>query len=109
SYASEVAKAFGTDHHEFRAKSGDFIDMIPDLPEFFDQPLGDTTSLPTLVLSRFTRKEITVAHSGDGGDELFWGYPHQTVLYYSKYLKFIPEKLRQNFFEALANVTVNNK
>ncbi len=80
-YAREVARAFGTDHHELIVGPRDFLDLIPQVPIYFDQPFADPTLLPTLLLARFARQEVTVALGGDGGDELFFGYTYQEALH----------------------------
>jgi asparagine synthase (glutamine-hydrolysing) len=79
-YAREVAKHFKTRHHELITQASDYFDIIPDIPTYFDQPLGDPTVIPTLLLSKFARQHVTVALSGDGGDELFCGYTYQQAL-----------------------------
>lgn len=73
--ARRAAAAIGTDHHEDRLPLSAAIDLLPDIFEKLDEPLSDASLLPTYLLSRFTRRHVTVALSGDGGDELFAGYP----------------------------------
>ncbi|MGH7445318.1 MAG: asparagine synthase (glutamine-hydrolyzing), partial [Longimicrobiales bacterium] len=78
SYARDVAKHIGSQHHEHILRADDMVGLVPRLPEMLDEPLGDASILPTHVLSRFARERVTVALGGDGGDELFAGYPmHQ--------------------------------
>ena len=72
-YAAEVAHRFGTDHTEFVVHP-DKTDLIERLVWHHDQPFGDSSALPTFLLSELTRQQVTVALSGDGGDELFAGY-----------------------------------
>jgi asparagine synthase (glutamine-hydrolysing) len=72
-YAEAVAKHIGSDHQTFRVTPG-IADDLPKLAEVFGEPFGDSSALPTHWLSRETRKHVTVALSGDGGDELFGGY-----------------------------------
>ncbi|HEX8342092.1 MAG TPA: asparagine synthase (glutamine-hydrolyzing) [Tepidisphaeraceae bacterium] len=72
-YAAEVAKHLGTDHHAFHVTPA-AADDLPKLAAAFGEPFGDSSSLPTHYLSRETRRHVTVALSGDGGDELFGGY-----------------------------------
>jgi asparagine synthase (glutamine-hydrolysing) len=74
-HARRIAEFFGTDHHEHIFKSSTLIDTLPAVAEFMDEPLGDASIVPTHLLSKFTREHVTVALGGDGGDELFAGYP----------------------------------
>jgi asparagine synthase (glutamine-hydrolysing) len=74
SYAREVAAMYNTDHHEIRLDSGEILKIIPEALSTLGEPFGDSSILPTLVVSRETRKDVTVALAGDGGDELFAGY-----------------------------------
>ncbi len=72
-FARETAKLLGTNHRD-EILSPDAMRMLPDIASRLDEPNGDSSCLPTLLLSRFTRQFVTVALSGDGGDELFGGY-----------------------------------
>lgn len=73
-YASNVAKYVGTDHSEILLTSDDAFKLVPGIPDIYDEPMADSSQLPTTLLSSYTRKNVTVALSGDGGDELFAGY-----------------------------------
>ncbi|HET6374349.1 MAG TPA: asparagine synthase (glutamine-hydrolyzing), partial [Candidatus Polarisedimenticolia bacterium] len=103
-YAREVANAFGTDHHELIVGPKDFLDLIPEVPRFFDQPLADPTLLSTLLLARFARKDVTVALSGDGGDELFFGYTYHQALLEMKWLLSLPAAPRKLLFAGMDSV-----
>ncbi len=74
-----VAQSFGTDHHEERLSPRFLLDVVPNLGNLLDEPLGDGSFVPTHLLSRFARQSVTVALGGDGGDELFSGYPTFTA------------------------------
>ncbi|MFT5525152.1 MAG: asparagine synthase (glutamine-hydrolyzing) [Pirellulaceae bacterium] len=73
SHAKLVAKHLGTDHHEFRV-TGDIAELLPQLAHHFDEPFGDSSAVPTWHVAQQAREHVTVALSGDGGDELFAGY-----------------------------------
>ena len=101
SHAREIAKLFGTEHFEWIAQPKDFFELIPKLPELSDQPLGDPTLISSLLLARFAKEKVTVALSGDGGDELFYGYPHQRALLALEKLAILPKSLREKALKLL--------
>lgn len=72
-YAAQVARRLGTEHHVFRAQP-DLLHTLPDMVRHFGEPFADASALPTWMLARETRKHVTVALGGDGGDEAFAGY-----------------------------------
>lgn len=72
--AKAVAEYIGTKHTELYINAQDVLDLIPDLPQIFDEPFGSVSQVPTILLSRMTKQQVTVAMSGDGGDEFFGGY-----------------------------------
>jgi asparagine synthase (glutamine-hydrolysing) len=98
-YAREVARRLGTDHHEVTLEPAAMLELIPKLPQLLDEPLGDASIIPTYLLSHFTRQHVKVALGGDGGDELFAGYPtlqaHRLAGYYLR----VPRLLRRGLVE----------
>jgi asparagine synthase (glutamine-hydrolysing) len=104
SYASEVANVFKTHHHSLILKPSDFFELIPAIPTYYDQPMADPTLLSTLLLCKFAKKQVTVALSGDGGDELFFGYSYQQILFNLLKVAQLPTSVRSGFFNALNSV-----
>jgi len=74
-HARAVARALGTDHHERRLDPRTMLEIVPNLAEMADEPINDPSLVPTSQLAAFAREHVTVALGGDGGDELFLGYP----------------------------------
>ena len=74
SHASDIAERLGCDHHTLMAEPGEMLAVVPEIANHWDEPFADSSQVPTFLVSRLTRAHVTVALSGDGGDELFGGY-----------------------------------
>jgi asparagine synthase (glutamine-hydrolysing) len=87
-YARQVSERLGTRHHELILTSRAGADLVPKIPDFLDEPFGDSSLIPTYLLSKFAREHVKVALGGDGSDELFAGYPtlaaHRLLGYYER-------------------------
>lgn len=73
-YAAQVAAHLKTDHHEFKVQEKEVIELVDKLIPAYDEPFADSSAFPTMMVSRLARQHVTVALTGDGGDELFHGY-----------------------------------
>lgn len=90
--AARVAKHLGTDHTEITVAPQESLNVIPLLPHMFDEPFGDVSAIPTWLLAKLARTQVTVSLSGDGGDELFAGYDryHRTAKLWQRAQKIGP-------------------
>ncbi|HEU5459279.1 MAG TPA: asparagine synthase C-terminal domain-containing protein, partial [Pyrinomonadaceae bacterium] len=103
-YARGVAKFLGTDHHEERLSANLAANLVSEIGAWMDEPFSDPSLVPTYLLSRFTRKHVTVALGGDGGDELFAGYPMYAGLRWAEVYKRVPSLLRAGVIEPLVRL-----
>ncbi len=103
-YARQVAAHLCTDHHEEKLSAATAGDLISDIGTWLDEPLSDGSLIPTYLLAQFVRKHVTVALGGDGGDELFAGYPmyygHKVADAYGT----IPQFLRSGVIEPIVRM-----
>lgn len=79
-WAKKVAAYLGTDHTEVYCTQQDALGILPQLPDIYDEPLADPSTIPTLLLSRLASRQVKVCLSGDGGDEFFCGYPKYWII-----------------------------
>jgi len=104
-YARSVAEHFGTEHHERIVTAREAQEVIPRLPEIYDEPFADSSQIPTHLVSAFAREQVKVALSGDAGDELFGGYTRYfTIARAWAALKRAPAPLRAAVARPLSRV-----
>ncbi|HXG84939.1 MAG TPA: asparagine synthase (glutamine-hydrolyzing) [Pyrinomonadaceae bacterium] len=109
-FAREVSAHLGTEHYEDKLSVERAADLISEIGTWLDEPLSDGSLLPTLLLSRFVKKHVTVALGGDGGDEIFAGYPTYYAHKVANIYGAIPQFLRNNLIEPIVNnLPVSNK
>lgn len=93
-YAKEVAKLYKTDHETIKVNPNIFKDELFKTADYYDEPFADNSLIPSIFLSRFARKKVTVALSGDGGDENFAGYGRYDIVKFGESYNKIPAALR---------------
>ncbi len=103
--AKDVAKHLGTEHHELYCTKQDFKAQLGNIADFFDEPFGDSSFIPTYLVSKMARESVTVSLSADGGDEIFGGYTKYQVInnYFNKIQK-LPKLVRNLGAGALSQV-----
>ena len=94
-YARLVAEKLGTEHHSIECNYREGIELINDFSSYYDEPFADSSAIPTMLLSKYTRKHVTVALSGDGGDEAFIGYTRYKRIKMMNTLFLLPLPIRQ--------------
>lgn len=99
--AASYAEILGTEHKETICKPKDILKMLPSLFKVYDEPFADSSALPSLLLNKITKRDVTVALSGDGGDESFLGYNHFDLVKKFNRLLYIPY-----FFRAIISVLI---
>ena len=95
SFSREISKYLNTDHNELIVTSNDALKIIPMLSNIYDEPFSDSSQIPTIILSKFAKQKVTVALTGDGGDEIFGGYNRHVygALFYNRFQK-LPKKIQ---------------
>jgi asparagine synthase (glutamine-hydrolysing) len=105
-YAKSVAKHLGTSHTELYVTSNEAMDVIPSLAQMYDEPFADSSQIPTHLVAQLARKHVTVALSGDAGDELFAGYwRHFMATRIWNKSQYSPKVLRHLFANAITSLS----
>lgn len=109
-YARDTAQLFGTSHHDDVLSMDGASDLLAEIASKLDEPLGDSSLLPTYLLCRFTRQRVTVALGGDGGDELFAGYdPFRALRYANLYKTLLPSPVHAGVRMVMARLPVSHR
>ncbi len=107
-FARQTAEYLGTEHTEFYCDERDALELIPSLPLIYDEPFGDQSAIPTLLVSRLAVKDVKVALSADGGDEVFAGYNRYSFLQkQGRFLNEIPSVLRKSAAGIMERIPAN--
>ncbi|PIZ34358.1 MAG: asparagine synthase (glutamine-hydrolyzing) [Alphaproteobacteria bacterium CG_4_10_14_0_8_um_filter_37_21] len=108
-YAKEIAAHLGTDHHELYLPIKKAEELIPKIPEYYDEPFADASQLPTMLVSQMAKQKVTVALSGDGGDELYCGYGrYDDVLRLQKFIPYAKIANKIPFFKCFVSMLTKN-
>lgn len=108
-HAQAVAKHLGTNHTEFKVTAKEALEVIPQLPELYDEPFADTSAIPSFIISRCARQQVTVALSGDAGDELFGGY--RSYLFAQKIWSkqaWLPHSIRSSLMQGILSLSTTS-
>ena len=108
-YASKISEYLGTCHNEIRVTANDALSVVPKIPALYDEPFSDSSQIPTYLICKAARQKVTVALSGDAGDELFGGYNRYFwgERIWSK-IDWIPLSLRRSIGLAAQNISVES-
>jgi asparagine synthase (glutamine-hydrolysing) len=95
-FAKEIAAHLGTDHTEYYCTQKEALEIVPQLPFYYDEPFADSSAIPTTLVSKVAREKVTVALSADAGDEIFAGYNrYDYAMKYGKTIQSVPALLRK--------------
>lgn len=108
-FAKEIATHLGTDHTEYYCTPQEALEIIPQLPFYYDEPFADSSAIPTILVSRLAKQKVTVALSADAGDEIFAGYNrYDYIARYGKKINAIPRPFRKMAVAAMENISSEN-
>ena len=102
-HARRIAEHVGADHHEFIVRP-DALEVLPTLVEHYGEPYADSSAVPTYYVAKETRKHVTVALNGDGGDESFAGYERYIALGLTEKYRKVPSFLRESVIKEAVNL-----
>lgn len=108
-FAKDIATHLGTDHTEYYCTAKEALDIVPQLPFFYDEPFADSSAIPTSLVSKIARQKVTVALSADAGDEVFAGYNrYDYMMRYGKILPRIPAFIRKTASSIMDVIPANS-
>lgn len=105
-HAKTIAEYLGTNHTEYYMNNNDMLDLVESLPFYYDEPFGDSSALPTMIVSKLAKEKVTVALSSDGGDEAFCGYSKYFFL--NKFSDIFSNKLKRKLLKSSLNLISEN-
>jgi len=104
-YAKEVAKHIGTEHYEYQCSQSEALEIITDLPYYYDEPFADSSAIPTTLVCKMAKKQVTVALSADAGDEVFAGYNrYDYMMKHGKILNQLPQFIRKGMSGIMSSI-----
>jgi asparagine synthase (glutamine-hydrolysing) len=105
-FAKQIADQLGTNHTEYYCSAKEAMDIIPELPYYYDEPFADSSAIPTILVSRMARQQVTVALSADAGDEIFAGYNRYDYLYkYGRKINALPRPVRKLAVATMSSIS----
>lgn len=108
-YAKDIAAHLGTQHTEYYCTAAEALEIVPKLPDYYDEPFADSSAIPTTLVSRIARQQVTVALSADAGDEVFAGYNrYDYVTRLGHKLKLMPPALRKTAAAVMDKIPANS-
>jgi asparagine synthase (glutamine-hydrolysing) len=107
-FAKKIAQHIGTDHTELYCSEADFKEVIPKIADFYDEPFGDSSCIPTFIVAQLAKQQVKVSLSADGGDEVFGGYTKYEIAknFFPKFQK-IPRQVRQLLHHVASPINPN--
>jgi asparagine synthase (glutamine-hydrolysing) len=107
-FAKKISEHLGTEHHEYLCSEKEALEIVPQLPYFYDEPFGDQSAIPTTLVSRIARNKVTVALSADAGDEVFAGYNrYDYLIKYGNKLNATPAAIRKIIYFLMRTIPAN--